>query len=408
MFETRARGRHLLDGRRRHAVRPAADAGHRVHHLVDARRRGRGDLRVAQPVSGQRHQDLRRRRLQAARRGRGRARGADGVGRARRAMRPHGAEIGKATSIDDVARPLRRVPEERVPARADARRPQGSSSTAPTAPPTRSRRRSSRSSAPTSSRIGVEPDGTQHQRRLRRAAPGEDAARRSRSTAPHLGIALDGDADRVILFDENGRDRRRRRDHGDLRARMLERGELKHKTLVATVMSNLGLERALETLGRQAAAHGRSAIATSSRRCATTATTSAASSRGTSSSSTTRRPATACSAALQVLAVMLESGKPLSELRARDDALSAGAGQLQGRREAAARRAAGRRRRSSPRSRRRSAPTGACWCATRGPRPKARVMIEGPGRGRSSRRYADEIARALESACGAAELARSR
>ena len=36
--------RHLLDGRRRHAVRPAADAGHRVHHLVDARRRRRGDL----------------------------------------------------------------------------------------------------------------------------------------------------------------------------------------------------------------------------------------------------------------------------------------------------------------------------------------------------------------------------
>lgn len=39
--------------------RAAADARDRLHHLVDARRRWRGHQRFAQPVPGQRHQDLR-------------------------------------------------------------------------------------------------------------------------------------------------------------------------------------------------------------------------------------------------------------------------------------------------------------------------------------------------------------
>ncbi len=85
-------------------VRSAADAGDRLHHLVDARRRRRGDQRVAQPVSGQRHQDLRRRRLQAARRGRGRASSARMEAIARRDQHARGAApdaIGKAVRIDD-------------------------------------------------------------------------------------------------------------------------------------------------------------------------------------------------------------------------------------------------------------------------------------------------------------------
>ncbi|TNC74600.1 phosphoglucosamine mutase [Rubellimicrobium roseum] len=60
-----------------------------------------------------------------------------------------------------------------------------------------------------------------------------------------LGICLDGDADRVILIDENG-------DVADgdqlmalMAARWAEQGRLRDGTLVATVMSNLGLERFL-------------------------------------------------------------------------------------------------------------------------------------------------------------------
>ncbi len=60
-----------------------------------------------------------------------------------------------------------------------------------------------------------------------------------------LGIALDGDADRLIMVDERGQ-----RIDGDqimalLAVSMKERGALASNTLVATVMSNLGLERFL-------------------------------------------------------------------------------------------------------------------------------------------------------------------
>ena len=65
----------------------------------------------------------------------------------------------------------------------------------------------------------------------------------------HVGIALDGDADRVIFADEKGRIV----DGDSIMAlcarRLLQRGELKQNTLVATVMSNLGLERSIQQLG---------------------------------------------------------------------------------------------------------------------------------------------------------------
>ncbi len=64
-----------------------------------------------------------------------------------------------------------------------------------------------------------------------------------------IGIALDGDADRLVVIDERGEIF-----DGDmlmwLCARDLhQRGALAHNTVVATVMSNLGLERALNSLG---------------------------------------------------------------------------------------------------------------------------------------------------------------
>jgi len=65
----------------------------------------------------------------------------------------------------------------------------------------------------------------------------------------HLGIALDGDADRVVLCDEHGQVI-----DGDAvmalcATRMLAEGRLHKNTLVATVMSNLGLERAIKDAG---------------------------------------------------------------------------------------------------------------------------------------------------------------
>lgn len=65
----------------------------------------------------------------------------------------------------------------------------------------------------------------------------------------HMGIALDGDADRLIVVDEKGQIV-----DGDVvmamcAHNMLAEGALKKNTLVATVMSNLGLERAMEKRG---------------------------------------------------------------------------------------------------------------------------------------------------------------
>ena len=60
-----------------------------------------------------------------------------------------------------------------------------------------------------------------------------------------LGIALDGDADRVHLIDETGRVIDGDQVMALIATRMAEAGTLAHGTLVATVMSNLGLERLL-------------------------------------------------------------------------------------------------------------------------------------------------------------------
>lgn len=67
--------------------------------------------------------------------------------------------------------------------------------------------------------------------------------------AAHLGVAFDGDADRALFVDGNGR-----LVNGDgslwVLARYLRaRHELTHDTVVATVMSNIGLEIAFQSLG---------------------------------------------------------------------------------------------------------------------------------------------------------------
>ena len=65
----------------------------------------------------------------------------------------------------------------------------------------------------------------------------------------HIGIALDGDADRLVLCDEHGAVI-----DGDAvmalcATRMIKEERLVKQTLVATVMSNLGLERAMRAAG---------------------------------------------------------------------------------------------------------------------------------------------------------------
>jgi phosphoglucosamine mutase len=92
--------------------------------------------------------------------------------------------------------------------------------------------------------LGVDPDGENINRESGALHPAHLQAAVRRSGA-HVGIALDGDADRAILVDERGEIV-----DGDavmalLATRLKERGELRNDTLVATVMSNLGLHVAM-------------------------------------------------------------------------------------------------------------------------------------------------------------------
>ncbi len=65
----------------------------------------------------------------------------------------------------------------------------------------------------------------------------------------HIGIAFDGDADRLILCDENGSVVDGDHVMAICALQLMKHGKLKHNTLVATVMSNLGLELALREAG---------------------------------------------------------------------------------------------------------------------------------------------------------------
>jgi phosphoglucosamine mutase len=96
--------------------------------------------------------------------------------------------------------------------------------------------------------MGVEPNGFNINLDCGSTRP-EAAARKVLETRADLGICLDGDADRVVLIDEQGRVADGDQFMALIATRWARDGRLKGNTLVATVMSNLGLERHLETQG---------------------------------------------------------------------------------------------------------------------------------------------------------------
>ncbi|MFZ1885093.1 MAG: phosphoglucosamine mutase [Rhodoplanes sp.] len=96
--------------------------------------------------------------------------------------------------------------------------------------------------------IGVEPDGFNINRDCGSTAPAVLMAK-VREMRADVGIALDGDADRVVMVDERGH----LIDGDQLLAVIAESwkedGRLAQPGLVATIMSNLGLERHLQSVG---------------------------------------------------------------------------------------------------------------------------------------------------------------
>ncbi|MFB6265329.1 MAG: phosphoglucosamine mutase, partial [Bradymonadaceae bacterium] len=96
--------------------------------------------------------------------------------------------------------------------------------------------------------LGADPDGTNINRDCGSTAP-EKTTERVRATGADIGISLDGDADRVILVDERGEIVDGDKILGLCALHLAENDGLAHDTLVATVMSNLGLDLALRDHG---------------------------------------------------------------------------------------------------------------------------------------------------------------
>jgi phosphoglucosamine mutase len=77
----------------------------------------------------------------------------------------------------------------------------------------------------------------------------ETISRRVVDEKADIGIALDGDADRLIVIDENGHAVDGDQIMALIGTRLAASGELRGGGVVATVMSNLGLQRLLEDIG---------------------------------------------------------------------------------------------------------------------------------------------------------------
>src|SRR5882724_615583 len=160
--------------------------------------------------------------------------------------------------------------------------------------------------------LGCRPNGVNINRNCGALHPEHVAAEVKRQGAA-LGVALDGDADRVIFVDEKGQIV-----DGDAimalcATRMLKHKRLQKKTLVTTVMSNMGLDRALESAGGkiQRTAVGDRYVVEEMRRAGYNFGGEQSGHLIFLDHATTGDGTVA---ALQVIAIMLQESRPLSEL----------------------------------------------------------------------------------------------
>jgi phosphoglucosamine mutase len=96
--------------------------------------------------------------------------------------------------------------------------------------------------------VGVSPDGKNINRDCGALHP-EIMAEKVKQLGADIGLALDGDGDRLIVCDENGEIVDGDHIMAICASDLLSRRKLKKKTLVATVMSNMGLEKAMTKMG---------------------------------------------------------------------------------------------------------------------------------------------------------------
>jgi len=160
--------------------------------------------------------------------------------------------------------------------------------------------------------IGVKPNGRNINDGCGAMFPAHTAAEVKKRKAD-IGVALDGDADRVIVIDDEGNEVDGDRVMALCATRMIREKRLVKKTLVATVMSNLGLELALKREGGKLAR-----CAVGDRYVVETMRKNGYNLGGEQSGHLVfldhATTGDGLVAALQLLAIVLREGKPLSEL----------------------------------------------------------------------------------------------
>lgn len=96
--------------------------------------------------------------------------------------------------------------------------------------------------------VGIDPDGKNINHNCGALHP-EVIAEKVRQHGADIGLALDGDGDRLIVCDEKGRIVDGDHIMAICASDLLSARKLRKKTVVATVMSNMGLEEAMKDMG---------------------------------------------------------------------------------------------------------------------------------------------------------------
>lgn len=161
-------------------------------------------------------------------------------------------------------------------------------------------------------KIGVEPNGFNINQEV--GSTDTDALKEAVKTyRADIGIALDGDADRCIIIDEHGHEVDGDQLIGLIAGHWKKSGLLSTDGVVTTVMSNLGLEKHLESLGislERTKVGDRYVV----ERMRSGGFNLGGEQSGHIVMSDYSTTGDGLMAALQVLAVMVETGKPLSDL----------------------------------------------------------------------------------------------
>ncbi len=161
--------------------------------------------------------------------------------------------------------------------------------------------------------IGNQPDGSNINDGVGSEHP-EKLAKAVRKEKAKLGIAHDGDGDRLVVCDEKGGIVDGDQLLGILALHALRKGTLVHKTLVATVQSNFGLDKALLNAGGKV-----ERVSVGDRNVLLRMRALGCNLGGENSGHIIQRDFSVSGdgllAAIKLIAVMLDTGKPLSVLR---------------------------------------------------------------------------------------------